>query len=60
MEALTGILEDEERGKVCQLRKGLYGLKQASSRWYERMACMFRQLGFNTPKLNQSVFIRTK
>src|SRR3984893_3905622 len=60
MEAPSRVLDDGERGKVCRLRKGLYGLKQAGCRWYDCMAHTFTHLGFNTSKLDQSVFIRTK
>src|ERR1700731_4812939 len=60
MEAPSGVLDDGEQGKVCRLQKGLYGLKQAGRRWYERMARTFTHLGFNISKLDQSVFIRTK
>src|SRR3984893_279263 len=60
MEAPDGVLGEGEHGKVCRLRKGLYGLKQAGRRWYERMAHTFKTLGFNISKLDQSVFIRTK
>ena len=59
MEVPDGILSDGDRTKVCRLRKGLYGLKQAGKRWYDKMALTFVSLGFSVSKLDQSVFIRT-
>ena len=57
MEPPHGVLNDEERGRVCRLRKGLYGLKQAGRMWYRMMAATFTSLGFKVSKLDQSAFI---
>src|SRR6202045_5400790 len=60
MEPLHGVLSEKDRGKVCHLCKGLYGLKQAGRMWYHMMAATFISLGFDMSKLDQSAFIRTK
>src|ERR1700731_4765590 len=58
MEPLHGVLSEKDRGKVCHLCKGLYGLKQAGRMWYCMMAATFTSLGFKVSKLDQSAFIR--
>jgi hypothetical protein len=41
-----GYLKPEEKGMVCKLLKGLYGVKQAGREWYIELSGTFRDLGF--------------
>ena len=46
-------------GKVCCLRKTLYGLKQSGRRWYQKLVdIMTRRLGFSRCDVDQAVFFR--
>ena len=54
-----GVLKPGQEGKVCQLHKGLYRLKQAGRGWYFKMSKVFTQyLGFKRSAINHSVFYR--
>lgn len=44
--------------KVLKLRKAVYGLKQSSLAWYERVEETLCSLGFNKSKLEPCVFIK--
>jgi hypothetical protein len=37
---------DDGSGKVCKLKKGLYGLKQSPRMWYKRLKTYLESLGF--------------
>jgi hypothetical protein len=44
-------------GKVCQLLKTLYGLKQSGRRWYQKLVhILISKLGFTQYAVNQAVF----
>lgn len=42
--------------KVCRLLKSLYGLKQASRKWYERLSNLLLSLGFKQAHSDHSLF----
>jgi len=47
------------RGKVCQLLKTLYGLKQSGRRWYQRLVeILVDILGFSRCEVDQAVFYK--
>jgi hypothetical protein len=55
----AGILKKGQEGKVCQLLKGLYGLKQAGRVWYKRLYTTFiNDLHFTWSGVDHSVFFR--
>ena len=44
---------------VCQLEKGLYGLKQAATLWFKRLAEYLRSLEFHQLYTDATIFVRT-
>ena len=56
MKPPPGYLPKGQEGKVCLLRKGLYGLKQAGRKWYQTLHNTFQGLGFTRSHADHSVF----
>ena len=48
----------EKRAKVYQLKKSLYGIKQAGCRWYQKLVEIMTKLGFKRCEGDQAVFYR--
>lgn len=55
MQQPEGFIEDE--GKVCLLRKSLYGLKQSPRMWYKRFDDFLVRTGFNRCRYDSCVYV---
>ncbi|KAL3651407.1 hypothetical protein CASFOL_004409 [Castilleja foliolosa] len=51
---------EQGNGLVCRLNKALYGLKQASRAWYIKVKSTLNQLGFESSKADNSLFLLNK
>lgn len=49
-----------EEGKVCKLRKAIYGLKQSPRAWFERFSGAMVEIGFRRCHADYSVFIKRR
>ena len=46
MQIPLGFDDESVEGKVCRLKKLLYGLKQSSRAWFERFTKYVRKIGY--------------
>lgn len=58
MEQPKGFKEKGKENLVCKLRKSLYGLKQASRRWYKKFESFMSDHGFNKTSSDNCVFVK--
>ena len=58
MEQPPGFVAQGEIGKVCRLRKSLYGLKQSPRAWLGKFSQAVEKLGLQKSKSDHSVFYR--
>ena len=58
MEQPTGFVAQGEIGRVCRLRKSLYGLKQSPHAWFGKFSQAVEEFGMQKSKSDYSVFYR--
>jgi hypothetical protein len=51
-----GVLKPNKQGKVCKLKKVLYGLKQVGHEWYKTLTTVILDMGYSRSDVNHSVF----
>ena len=58
MEQPPGFVAQGEYGKVCHLRKSLYGLKQSPRAWFGKFSQAIEKFGMQKSKSDHSVFYK--
>ena len=58
MEQPQGFVSQEEIGKVCRLRKSLYGLKQSPRAWFGKFSQAVEEFDMQKSKSDHSIFYR--
>ena len=58
MEQPSRFVAQGEIGKVCRLRKSLYGLKQSSRAWFEKFSQAVETFGMQKSKSDHFVFYK--
>lgn len=60
MELPPGFDGEKKNGKVCRLRKSLYGLKQSPRAWFDRFAKAIRRQEYQQAQADHTLFYRHK
>jgi hypothetical protein len=60
MEQPSGFVKRGHEHFVCKLRKSLYGLKQASRAWYQKIDTTLLDLGFEKSVADHSLYFARK
>ena len=58
MEQSEGFVDSKDKGKMCKLRKSIYGLKQASRTWYHQFDENIKKFGFSQSPDEPCVYIK--
>jgi hypothetical protein len=58
MEIPPGLASAETKGKVCRLKKSLYGLKQSPRAWFDRFRRAVCEMGYGQCNGDHTVFYR--
>lgn len=58
MEVPLGTESAANRGKVCRLKRSLYGLKQSPRAWFERFSKVLKQHGYTQGQTDHTMFIK--
>lgn len=55
-----GMLTPEKENKVCRLNKSLYGLKQSSPVWYQKLDVELKLFGFKQSNHETCIYVKSK
>ena len=58
MDSPPGFDDSKSAGKVCKLKKSLYGLKQSPRAWFERFTHAILKWGFKQSQGDHTLFIK--
>lgn len=58
MEQPEEFIKRGSEGKVCKLKKAMYGLKQRAHAWNRKLHDVLTELGFKRSKIDQSLYIQ--
>ncbi|CAL5350327.1 unnamed protein product [Camellia sinensis] len=58
MDIPPGFEDHQTEGKVCKLRKSLYGLKQSPRAWFERFTQAMFKYGFKQSQADHTLFVK--
>jgi hypothetical protein len=58
MEILLGLEDSSSAGKVCKLKKVLYGLKQSLRAWFEQFSGAMQRFGYKQSQADHTLFIK--
>lgn len=53
-----GFVEESNPNLVCRLKKGLYGLKQASRQWYKKFDTFMQEEGYKRSDFDHCVYMK--
>jgi Reverse transcriptase (RNA-dependent DNA polymerase) len=56
MELPPGYTSPGSTGKVCKLKKSIYGLKQAGHQWYQKLSNCFDRIGLTKSSVDHAMF----
>ena len=58
MEQPSGFVAQGEYGKVCKLKKSLYGLKQSPRAWFDRFSDVVIEFGIKRSSCDHTIFFK--
>jgi Reverse transcriptase (RNA-dependent DNA polymerase) len=60
MEIAPSFANEQLKGKVCCLKRSLYGLKQSPRAWFDRFSMTMKNLGYQQSNVDHTMFIQWK
>jgi Reverse transcriptase (RNA-dependent DNA polymerase) len=60
MEIPPGFANEQLKGKVCRLKRSLYGLKQSLRAWFDRFSITIKKPGYQQSNVDHTMFIQRK
>jgi Reverse transcriptase (RNA-dependent DNA polymerase) len=60
MEIPPDFQNEQLKGKVCRLKRSLYGLKQSPRAWFDRFSMVMKKLGYQQSNADHTMFIQRK